>query len=69
MTNILGLKQWGARNDNDVFVYLWSLKNQAGSNMKLTLNCSDIDYFNDYLMFKEDCIEASFNYWQNFHDK
>ena len=58
-----------ARNDNDIFAYLLSLTNQAGSNMRLTLNFSNIGNFNDYLMFKEDCIEASFNYWQNFHDK
>ena len=63
------LEQWGARNDNDTFASLWSPTNQTGSNMKLTLNCSDIDNFNDYLIFKDDCIKASFNYWQKFHDK
>ena len=61
---------WGSnnevkeRNDNDIFAYLWSLTNQKEEIMKLTLNCSDIYYFNDYLMFKEDCFEASFNYSQ-----
>ena len=43
--------------------------NQIGNNIKLTLKCSNIDYFNDYFILKEDYLETSFNYSQQIHDK
>ena len=57
------------RDDDRIFQYLRSIINGTGHNMKIDLNCSDIDYSNNYSTPKEDDLEASLNYSQQFHDK